>query len=435
MTTFNDYVKYRLRSSLLRTAAFAVIALVMTYYSVTPSLSIWTVADNIGANYYYKVPGGVYAGYLDLSVAYTVLVLAAAVIAVLEMAGFKNKRNLDTLYSLPLSRFQLALAHYVSGAVQVFAVYTASVLCALAAALPYIAHLKLWILPVYYIFSLIFGLGFYSFVCFFFSEGNTLIDGIIFAGMWLFVLMAFFGTLNDANAFEQYLANISIRDYKIILADYNTWGIASSPLGNLAIVFTDMIGVGKSFWSNAERIMDTFYMFYVWLVIYAACAYGYFRSFVRRGAEKAGEISESPFGYKFLIPFYGFCLILSDIAVLFAVFIFALMFIGYVIYRRGVKLKKSDVAMLISAVALSLLTLLRPIEQLLPVTAAGVLAVVLLVRLILAIRKKTGKREVAKRAILLIFSAALLALLMVGGWNMICHYARAFLYLVAYAIN
>ncbi len=434
MTTFNDYIKYRLRSSLMRTAAFAVIAIVLTYYAVSPSLSIWTVADNIGANYYYKVPGGVYAGYLDLSVAYTVLVLAAAVIAVLEMAGFKNKRNLDTLYSLPLSRFQLALAHYVSGAVQVFAVYTASVLCALAAALPYIAHLKLWMLPVYYIFSLIFGLGFYSFICFFFCEGNTVFDGVIFAGAWVFVLMAFFGTLNDSNIFAPYLYGIHIRDYKIILADYNTWGIASSPLGNLAIVFTDMIGAGKNFRESAERVMDTFYMFYVWAGIYAACAYGYFRSFLRRGAEKAGEISESPFGYKFLIPFYGICLI-SDIAVLFAVFIFALMFIGYVIYRRGVKLKKSDVAMLISAVALSLLTLLRPIEQLLPVTAAGVLAVVLLVRLILAILKKTGKREVAKRAILLIFSAALLALLMVGGWNMICHYARAFLYLVAYAIN
>ena len=106
MNTFKDYIKYRLRSSLLRTAAFAAIALVMTYYYISPSLSIWNKADDIGADFYYKVPGGIYAGYLDLTFVGTVLIIAAAVIAVLEMSGFKNKRNLDTFYSLPLSRFQ-----------------------------------------------------------------------------------------------------------------------------------------------------------------------------------------------------------------------------------------------------------------------------------------------------------------------------------------
>lgn len=430
MHTFNDYIKYRLRSSLLRTAAFAVIALVMTYYYASPSLGIWNVAGDYGANYYYKVPGGVYAGYLDLTIIGAILVIAAAVIAVLEMADFKNKRNLDTFYSLPLSRFQLALAHYVSGAVQVFAVLTASVLCAFVMAIPYITQLKLWILPVYYIFSLIFGLGLYSFVCFFFSEGNTIFDGVIFAGMWFLVPLAIFGTLNDSEAFNYYLANVTIRDYKIIFANYNTWGIANSPLENLATVFTDMIGVGKNLKPSAERIMDTFYMFYLWAGIYAACTYGYFRSFVLRRAEKAGEISESPFGYKFLIPFYGFCLILSDIAVLFAVFIFALMFIGYVIYRRGVKLKKSDVIMLILAVALCLCTMYRPLEQILPFAASAVLTMVSLVRFIVAVSKKRGKKEIIKRAVLFVLSALLLAVLTVSGLDMIIHYISSALWLI-----
>ena len=428
MNSFKDYVKYRLRSSLLRTAAFATIALVMTYYYISPSLSIWNVADNIGADYYYKVPGGIYAGYLDLNSVTAMLVISAAVIAVLEMADFKNKRNLDTFYSLPLSRFQLALAHYVSGAVQVFAVFTASVLCALLAALPYIAYLKLWILPVYYIFSLIFGLGFYSFVCFFFSEGNTLWDGIVFAGMWFFVLAAILGTLNDGEAFSLYLSNITIRDYKIVFADYSTWGMASSPLSSVAEVFTDMIGVGKNFKNNAERIMDTFYMFYVWLGIYAVCAYGYFRSFVRRGAEKAGEISESPFGYRFLIPFYGFCLILSGISDLYTVFIFTLMFIGYVIYRRTAKIKKCDITILIVAVALSLCTMYQPLEHILPFAVSIVLTVVSLVRFIAVLIKKAGAKEVLKRAILLAFSICLLVLLIPGAYEILCYYGRMHLY-------
>ena len=430
MNTFKDYIKYRLRSSLLRTAAFAAIALVMTYYYISPSLSIWNVADNIDADFYYKVPGGIYAGYLDLTFIGVVLIIAAAVITVLEMADFKNKRNLDTFYSLPLSRFQLALAHYISGAVQVFTVFTASVLCALVASLPYIAYLKLWILPVYYIFSLIFGLGFYSFVCFFFSEGNTLLDGIVFAEMWFFAFTAILGTLNDGEAFSHYLSNITIRDYKIVFADYSTWGMASAPLENLATVFTDMIGVGKNLKPSAERIMDTFYMFYVWAGIYAACAYGYFRSFVRRGAENAGEISESPFGYKFLIPFYAVCLFLSGVGILYSVFIFALMFIGYVIYRRGVKLKKSDIFAMIAVLAVLLLTLYRPIENLLPFAAAAVLTVVLLVRFMAALCKKSGAKETVKRAVLFALSALLLAVLTVSGLDMILRYISSALWLI-----
>lgn len=430
MNTFKDYLKYRLRSSLLRTVAFAVIALVMTYYSVSPTLSMWTVEGDFRATFYYEVPGGIYSGYLDLSYIGAIFVIVAAVIAVLEMSGFKNKRNLDTFYSLPLSRFGLALAHYVSGAVQVFAVFTAPVLCAFVMALPYIAYLKLWILPVYYIFSLIFGLGFYSFVCFFFSEGNTLVDGIVFAGMWFFVFVAILGTLNDSEAFSHYLSNITIRDYKIVFADYSTWGMASAPLENLATVFTDMIGVGKNLKPSAERIMDTFYMFYVWAGIYAACAYGYFRSFVRRGAEKAGEISESPFGYKFLIPFYAVCLFLSGVGILYSVFIFALMFIGYVIYRRGVKLKKSDIFAMIAALAVLLLTLYRPIENLLPFAAAAVLTVVLLVRFIAALCKKSGAKETVKRAVLFALSALLLAFLTVSGWDMILRYISSALWLI-----
>ena len=428
MNTFKDYIKYRLRASLLRTAAFAVIALVMTYYYISPSLSIWNKADDIGADFYYKVPGGIYAGYLDLTFVGTVLIVAAAVIAVLEMADFKNKRNLDTFYSLPLSRFQLALAHYVSGAVQVFAVFTAPVLCALVASLPYIAYLKLWILPVYYIFSLIFGLGFYSFVCFFFSEGNTLVDGIVFAGMWFFAFAAILGTLNDSPAFEPYLSWIPTSHYDIIFPNYY-WGSAEAPLTNLAVVFTDMIGVGKSMMNNADSIMHTFYMFYVWAGIYASCAYGYFRSFVRRGAEKAGEISESPFGYKFLIPFYGVCLIFS-VADVILVFILPLMFIGYVIYRRGVKLKKSDIFAMIAALAVLLLTLYRPLEQILPFAASAVLTVVSLVRFIVAVSKKRGKKEIIKRAVLFALSAALLAFLTVSGLDMIIHYISSALWLI-----
>jgi hypothetical protein len=210
--------------------------------------------------------------------------------------------------------------------------------------------------------------------------------------------------------------------------------MAAAPLTCLATVFTDMIGASENFKVSAEIVMNNFYMFYVWAAVYVACAYGFFRSFVRRSAEKAGEISESPFGYKFLIPFYGFCLFLSGVGILYSVFIFALMFIGYVIYRRGVKLRKSDIGMLALSVAIMILiTASRVAEQILPFGLALVLTIVCLARLIRAICKKMRKGEVAKRAVLFVLAAAIFALLTIGGWDIICHYTRAILYLAAWA--
>jgi hypothetical protein len=426
MNTFKDYIRYKLKSSLLRTVAFSVIAFIMTYYSVYPSLIIYNRIDDVNANYYYEIEGGIYAGYLDLSAVSTILVIAALIIAVLETSGFKNKRNLDTLYSLSLSRFQLALAHYLSGALQVLAVYTSSALCALVTALPYAGHLKLWLLPAYYVLALLFGLGFYSFVLFFFGEANTVADGFIFVCAGLYAGNIIIHLVDIAiTPFTPYMSQIVWRNF-IFLERY--WGTALEPISNISKLFTDMIGCTKFFEYTVIEIRATFAMFFVWGTVFAACAYGYFHAFIRKGAEKAGEISESPFGYRFLIPFYGFCLILSGISYLYTVFIFALMFIGYVIYRRTAKIKKCDIAILIVAVALSLCTMYQPLEHILPFAASAVLTVVSLVLFIAALIKKAGAKEVLKRAILLALSICLLVLLIPGAYEILCYYGRMHLY-------
>ena len=92
-------------------------------------------------------------------------------------------------------------------------------------------------------------------------------------------------------------------------------------------------------------------MFFVWGVIGIAAAVGYVYRFAKKGAEKAGEISESWLGYKILIPIYGYCLIflVSDFSVL-SWLIFALMIIGYVVYRRSFRLKKSDICGIVAGV-------------------------------------------------------------------------------------
>ena len=427
MNTFKDYLKYRLKSSLLRTVAFAVIALVITYYGVSPALGYMDFPAGYEGEY--NVEALVYAGYLELSGVSQILAIAAAAIAVLETAGFKNKRNLDTLYSLPLSRFQLALAHYLNGALQVFAIYTSSALCAIVTALPYADRLRLEFFPAYYLLSLIFGLGFYSFVCFFFGEGNTVADGASIAGMWLLAAYAFIGTLDVSVAFApyRYVPRGSGLETPAFNVSYETWGLANAPISNIAALFTDMIGGGNAdggYDYYVPAINRGFAMFYVWGLIYAACGFGYFYSFVRKGAEKAGEISSSPFGYKFLVPFFACCLIfsLSYDTMFFSVIVIVLMVIGYVIYRRGIKLKESDILMIAAALALVFAmrsTLL--IVYLLPLLGAVALAAVCLIKLIASLKRRESKEKAVLGALCLALAAALLIYMIVmvrlQGWS------------------
>ena len=427
MNTFKDYLKYRLKSSLFRTVAFAVIALVITYYGVSPALGYMEFPAGYEGEY--NVEALVYAGYLELSGVAQILAIAAAAIAVLETAGFKNKRNLDTLYSLPLSRFQLAIAHYISGALQVFAIYTSSALCAIVTALPYADRLRLEFFPAYYLLSLIFGLGFYSFVCFFFGEGNTVADGAIIAGMWILAAYAFIGTLDVSTAFAPYtyVPHGSGLETPAFNVNYEIWGLANAPISNIAAIFTEMIGGGNAdggYIYYVPAITKGFAMFYVWAFIYAVCGFGYFYSFVRKGAERAGEISASPFGYKFLVPFFACCLIfsLSYDSIFFSVIVLVLMVIGYVIYRRGIELRESDILVIAAVNALTFAVRVELLlVYLLPLLGAVALAAVCLIKLIASLKRQEGKRKAVERAICFALAAALLIYMIVmvrlQGWS------------------
>ena len=107
------------------------------------------------------------------------------------------------------------------------------------------------------------------------------------------------------------------------------------------------------------------------------------------------------------------------------------MVVGYIFYRRGVKLRKSDIGMLALSVAIMvLITASRVAEQILPFGSALVLTIVCLARLIRAICKKMRKGEVAKRAVLFALSALLLAVLTVSGLDMILRYISSALWLI-----
>ena len=334
MKIFKRYLSYRLESSMLRTLIFTILS-VMLAQMVLSEATDSSVAE-------YNDSG--------LYILATILGIIASVIPFLELAGFNNRRNLDTLYFFPIKREKMAIANYISGFVQVLFIYTVTFVWSYIYLATKTNYFALYHMLPYYFLSVLLGLVIYSVFMFIFVQANSSADGVIFCLLWIFLLCVVGYTVIDILEIRGNLEDIVYNYFSWNTAyEISSWGIIYAPINNLTVLFQDLIEINNpTAWDyTVVPIKNQLYMFFVWGAIGIAAAVGYVWSFVRKGAEKAGEISISWFGYRTLIPIYGYCMIIltrgnggpSSITVL----SFILMIIGYVIYRRGFKLKTSDI--------------------------------------------------------------------------------------------
>ena len=332
MKNFARYLSYRLETSAMRTLLLTVISLLISLYTVADC----TNKDEIRYN-----QTGIY-------VLAIVLGAVCTLIPMLETAGFKNRRNLDTLYFFPIKRVKMALAHFLSGFVQVTLIYSITFFAVYAYLAAKTDYFALGYMFFYYILSLLLGLIMYSIFIFLFGQANTVADGVVFCIIWIFALCLIIFTLRTE------VLGAIVTDKKSAIwqstVDLPSWGIIYAPINNLTVIFQDLIEVNRkalqytSTSAYAQRYIDTMYMFFVWGALGLASAVGYFITFVKKGAQRAGEISDSFFGYRTLIPVCGYCLLLffgSMEGVMLAL-VFAAMIAGYAMYRRSFRLKASD---------------------------------------------------------------------------------------------
>ena len=153
MKTFMRYLRYRLDSTKLRTLIFTVI-------SVMLSLSVIKDCIRVYDNEYQYAESGIY-------ILAVVLGIICTLIPILENMGFKNRRNLDTLFFFPLKREKMALVHYLSGFIQVIFIYTVTFVISALYLVANTDFFELYHLVGYYFLSLILGLVMYSFFIFF----------------------------------------------------------------------------------------------------------------------------------------------------------------------------------------------------------------------------------------------------------------------------
>ena len=337
MTAFKRYLGYRLKEGTLRSIVFMLISLVITLSCVDSCLSYNEVM--------YRETG--------IYILATILGVFCTLMPFLELSGFKNRRNLDTLYFFPIKRSHMALAHYLSGAIQTLFIYSVCFFAAWMVLLIKTDCFVLGYMGLYYVFSILLGFVMYSVFSFIFMQANSVVDGAIFCGLWAFVLYLAIWTV------RLYFLRPALIDtpYWSASSDFAPWGMIYAPINNLTVIFQDIIEVNRqeNYYdftsSSAQRYMEQMYMFFIWGALGIATAVGYFVTFVKKSAHMAGEISGSWFGYKTLIPAYGYMFIMTNRNVDIMTFIIvALMVIGYAIYRRSFKLKKSDIACIVGSI-------------------------------------------------------------------------------------
>ena len=322
MKLFRRYLAYRLNKTILRSIVFTIFSVIIT----------WIVVHE---NVYGRKVSNKETGLYILAI---VLGVICTLIPILELSEFKNRRNLDTLYFFPIKREKMALVHFLSGFIQIVVIYTVTFISALIYLISQTRYFALEYMIAYYFLSLILGFMIYSIVAFFFVQGNTRADGILFCVLWMPMLILVGSTVLDV------LSQLVTVNYLDVI---DSWGTIYSPINNLTEIFQYLIEVNKPHNHRTEMVstyVSQMYMFFVWGALGIAAAVGYFVTFVKKGAEKVGEISDSWFGYRVLIPIYAYCIFL-DIGVqilLIDIIVFALMVIGYVTYRRGFRLKLSD---------------------------------------------------------------------------------------------
>ena len=315
------YFRHHLKNS-LRT---------LLYIAVTSLLFSLIIGLNAQPQYRYTEHGREVYDYLStLYLPVIVLCVLCYVVPILQLAPFKKRNNLDCYYALPLSRKAFATVRYSVGIALVYITFSLCYLQNFILLLirgseffyfaPMIAH---------YFICLLIGFILYSFFSFVFQEANSTVDGIIFIGLYTFAFPLVAALLN------RYFSRVPLFE-----SSYQgfPWGVIDT-VTTAYQRLTERSNALVDLWSDRGLVA----WLIVWTVVGVFSAIGFFLSFGKRRTEKTGEISDSWFGYRVLIPLLALC---SNFAVLSRILALILAFVGYTVYRRGFRYRISDFVVL-----------------------------------------------------------------------------------------
>ncbi len=348
MNSLKAYFSFRFRSTWGRIVFITVIALlILTSVSVTEYMN-----DTEEMMIQYGTPSPLVYFFAVF------VVIICSLLPIIEFAPFNNKKNNDTLFSLPVDRNKMLTAHLLNGALQF--VISFSILVGWW----YLIHISkypqlytLKYIPVFYLTFIGLGLTVYSFYAFVFTQANATLDGIAFCALWTF--FPFFVTIL----------------YSAIMDDFVSYGSGLAPLfipamliSTTADSFDEALSISRGTvadGTDSTRIIihnilefdkTTSQAIIISAVAAIICIFCLYQYFERRRCDQVGDISESWLGYKMLGPVYsiGGMLMFSQ-AQSIALIVFIITILGYTLYRRGIRYKKSDYIVMAISLAIAVM--------------------------------------------------------------------------------
>lgn len=278
------YFLYLLKKRIPVLITFTVICLIM-FILITNTQSYKLVSRR------YSSYGG-YGGYVDyyypnglILIVYSVVIAALALIVPIVEFSFKMKKiTSNQAYSFPIKRRRLYLTRYLMGLIEVvipFLVsYMTSVIIIICSDHMYDVKWFFVYLPV----ALGFGILLYSYISFFYTQANTILDGIV--TIFLVCIAPFFLTGMI------YYFTYHRFDMEIVIC-----GFPFSPLYLITEYFQHEL-CDKVF--NLQTYLLTFTIIYIALFVIALVSFIFISQYFK--GESAGQKTTSWACYKILLP-------------------------------------------------------------------------------------------------------------------------------------
>lgn len=352
------YLRFHIKDSLPQIILFIVITLISCF-----SLSI---DGYIHHNHYYNYDSPTNNPLTMIAVIGIVLSVGVPII---EFSYRMRKITIDQMYSFPIKREKIFLAHYITGYIKILIPVTVAVIYFLID-LSVKEHLfdVFYIIPFYFslLGTLLIG---YSFVTFIFMRGNTVGDGLINMLFGIFFIPAIIALITFHQPYS-YPTN-AMNSLNIDFGD----GFIFKPVIDIIEYFQgEMEWYALSQIKQANEYLELPHFSansFGWLIFHAIFGIASFVLSIilvkKDKSENSMGISNSWFSYKIMIPVYLFVISYTAINAEFIAWLFILIggFLMYVIYRRTLKIKIIDVIIIVSCV-LGGLVISSIIESLIP---------------------------------------------------------------------
>lgn len=271
--------------------------------------------------------------------------ILCTIIPVIEFSFKMSKISIDQMYSLPIKREKLYMAKFISGFIEILIpVSVVFIFCLLKVLFSNHMYETIYFLP-YFVCLILFMFLLYSTITFFFTRGNTVIDGIINIVLIIFVVELFSSTIDSMlwGNIRNYFDSGSCYLYSpiSIISELFDNKLSAEAINKLQTMYDEYFYI--------ERVTLTTYEI-VSVIIFILIGIASTILFVvlnkKDKAEDSMQVSNSWFSYKVFIPLYMsfISLLMMDGSELIGfVFLFVGTYIAYVIYRRSLKIKKWDI--------------------------------------------------------------------------------------------